>query len=158
MTYQILSEKLNSAIKHAVNSSNIRLLNRIELELVREMRIKPFPESQSSAYAIGEYGRKLLVLWRDESACECEECDGTGVLYAQGKSKRTSIECPFCDGFGFDEHERDSLEIIVTDIDGSEVVGITANDFKWDDFSYHDPLKEYEAQQKRSSKECEVHP
>ncbi|MFZ6773055.1 hypothetical protein ACO0LB_10115 [Undibacterium sp. SXout7W] len=147
---------MQSAIKHALNNSDRRLLNRIELELIRELGIRPTTGCKRTAYAIGQHGRQLLVLWRDADALDCKECDGTGILYAEGRSRTYEMECPNCGGEGIDENsEADPDAIVITDIDGQIVSDIAVEDFPWDDYAYFDPLKNYEKQQINVSKTTE---
>ena len=116
--------ELVSPLTHAIAHQDTHLLNLIELEVIRALGIQPdcaFESEKWEAIGIASIGRDLIISWKEKSECDCDECEGTGMLDAQGKTRTVSIDCPECDGSGMQMSQTDGNGEAFTDIDGVEV-------------------------------------
>lgn len=146
MTDVILTKKYEDVIKHAVSHCDKRLLNCIELELIMLLEIQPTSGKGYRAIAIGQFSGQLLVLW-EANGCSC--CLGDGYVYARGNNgMEYEFICPECDGSSEGIFQEDDL---VTDIDGCEINNIDFEDVHFDDFLSGNPLRLYEAANKRKN-------
>lgn len=146
MTDVILTKKYEDVIKHAVSQCDKRLLNCIELELIRLLKIHPAKGDGYHAQAIGQFNGQLLVLW-EANGCSC--CLGDGHVYARGNNgMEYEFICPLCDGSSEGSFQEDDL---VTDIDGCEIKNIDIENVYFDDFLLGNPLRLYETANKRKN-------
>jgi hypothetical protein len=147
MNTRIIPNNFDSAIAHAAATGNRRLLNGLELELVRIFKIAPLNHGidEFEAKGIAQAGSELFVLW---GSGDCVECDGYGSLTAQGAKNNFDVDCPACDGTGKAKstHE-DEDNLFITDIEGNS----TSLVFKLEDFDqFIDcPLYAYNREQAR---------
>ena len=152
MNKQIIPNKLELAIAHAYSTGNKRLLNRLDLELIRIFEIKPsnaFRHDRKKAVGIAEVNRELLVLWHEEMLGRCVECGGTGAVEAHGKNRVHLFDCPECDGTGNDDSaEIDTCDITITDIDGN-VIDADMEIEEFDIFENNCPLAAYNDEQRK---------
>lgn len=143
---QHIPERLRPAVLHAIAAHDKLLLNRIELELVRELNIQPNDGGEKwLAVGIAEIDRDLVVRWKNQATCKCTECDGDGVLEAVGNKRTYEMECPACDGSGESDEAEDLNNVCWTDIDGMVITMKAPNEdcFFTPIDSLHDPLAEF---------------
>jgi hypothetical protein len=115
----IHDEFRTALIAIAIKKADKQLLDRLEVELMLAKKLMPdFSESTkkpkpiSYSYINGE----LIVLWR--TPADCEQCDGSGTLTADGATKSFDVDCPACDGSG--DSDGDGTDAF-TDIDGNVI-------------------------------------
>jgi hypothetical protein len=152
-----VTERLKAPIQHAISCGDKVLLNRIELEIVRDLGIQPTAEAIADpreegnkweAVAITSLGNELAVLWHSNTECDCGECDGTGMLRARGNKRSYEMECPECDGTG--KGETDVRFSCWSDIDGEKLAidAPSERDIEIQIGMRFDPLREFYKKEK----------
>lgn len=145
MTVRIIPNQFKDALKHAVDTKDKRLLNNIELEVIRHFKIMPEGNRTGfTAVAVAEIDHSLMVLWENTTLCECIECSGTGNLQAVGATQSFTVDCPECDGVGREPSPTvEDGQLLVTDVAGSLIVHEPIEKIPFDYFLHENPLNKF---------------
>lgn len=129
-------------ITHAIKNGDRRLLNCIELTIIRNSKLTP-PEMSKKAFAAGiaETPLGLVILWSEHMDFECDACEGSGEIEVDGKKKSYTFDCPACNGTGEDEDATPEISEtpVHTDIDLNIVIA-PPEGTEFNQFMFENPL------------------